>query len=330
MNHPFFSIVMPAYNAEHTIEKSIKSVQKQTYHDWELVIVDDKSKDLTIEVLKNIASKDARIRYFCLEHNTGSAFQPRKKAMFEAVGQYIVSLDSDDEFTPNYLAEIYHLIQQYNPEIVITQLKTDSGVILPSIPIENGRKGVCLIIETINGWRISMNGAALYKDFLINTLNRYDSSQNDVSADERLSRQLLLHAQSVCYCPEIYLYHDNPESITRKISLNQFKRLISLERLRNFISDSFGKESEEYEQIEIEIANEITKMMILYADFSSQLKPLHTQIASLISDAKKSISNAIVKKCNFKTKVAYRLPLKLFIFLKHMYNFHKVGKINPY
>lgn len=96
------SIIMPSYNASAFIEKTIASVQKQTYVNWELIVVDDCSSDKTVELIKNI--KDKRIRLFKNEKNSGAAVS-RNKALREANGKWIAFLDSDDIWEPTKLEE---------------------------------------------------------------------------------------------------------------------------------------------------------------------------------------------------------------------------------
>lgn len=88
------SIVMPSYNTSNYIENSIKSVLNQTYRDWELLIVDDCSKDNTDDIVKPYLS-DNRIKYLKNSHNMGAALS-RNRAIRESTGKYIAFLDSDD------------------------------------------------------------------------------------------------------------------------------------------------------------------------------------------------------------------------------------------
>lgn len=87
------SIVMPSYNTAKYIADSIKSVQDQTYPNWELIIVDDCSTDDTDKIVESI--QDQRIRYIKNETNSGAAFS-RNRALREAKGRWIAFLDSDD------------------------------------------------------------------------------------------------------------------------------------------------------------------------------------------------------------------------------------------
>lgn len=89
------SVIMPAYNAEKFIGKSIDSVLNQTYQNWELIIVDDCSKDSTNEIIAEYANRDDRIKQIVLKENKGVA-NARNTAINESSGRYIAYLDSDD------------------------------------------------------------------------------------------------------------------------------------------------------------------------------------------------------------------------------------------
>ena len=86
---------MPAYNAEKYIEEAIQSVLKQTYTNWELIIVNDCSNDKTEQIIKKYREQDERIKVHSLSENHGVA-NARNIALQNAVGRYIAFLDSDD------------------------------------------------------------------------------------------------------------------------------------------------------------------------------------------------------------------------------------------
>lgn len=92
---------MPSYNTGKYIAESIRSVQKQTYEKWELIIIDDCSPDDTDEVVKPYLTDD-RIRYLKNEKNSGAAVS-RNRALREVRGKWIAFLDSDDLWMPDKL-----------------------------------------------------------------------------------------------------------------------------------------------------------------------------------------------------------------------------------
>lgn len=100
--HDLVSIIMPSYNMAQYIADSIRSVQAQTYKNWELLIVDDCSSDNSDDVVAPFLS-DARIHYLKNEVNSGAAVS-RNYALREAKGRWIAFLDSDDLWQPEKLA----------------------------------------------------------------------------------------------------------------------------------------------------------------------------------------------------------------------------------
>lgn len=111
------SIVMPAYNAAKTIRDSIKSVQAQTFQDWELIVIDDGSKDCTPDILREIAAADNRIRFLQNEKNSGASYT-RNRAVELARGEWIAFLDSDDLWMSEKLEKQLELSKKY-PDMVI-------------------------------------------------------------------------------------------------------------------------------------------------------------------------------------------------------------------
>ena len=92
---PLVTVVMPAYNAEAYVEKAIRSVIHQTYSNWELVVVDDRSTDGTYEIIQRVAAEDRRIKAYRNEQNMGVA-RSRNFGILQGEGKYVAFLDSDD------------------------------------------------------------------------------------------------------------------------------------------------------------------------------------------------------------------------------------------
>lgn len=93
------SIVVPVYNCESFIQETIVSVQAQTYQNWELILVDDCSKDKSAELIRKMAQTDERIRYVAQPVNQGAA-KARNVGVDYAKGRFLCYLDSDDLWLP--------------------------------------------------------------------------------------------------------------------------------------------------------------------------------------------------------------------------------------
>ena len=96
------SIITPTYNCARFITETIKSVQAQTFTDWEMIISDDCSTDGTYKVVEPYLQSDNRIKYICNEKNSGAAIT-RNNALKVAKGRWIAFLDSDDLWMPEKL-----------------------------------------------------------------------------------------------------------------------------------------------------------------------------------------------------------------------------------
>ncbi|WP_121610971.1 teichuronic acid biosynthesis protein TuaG [Mesobacillus foraminis] len=108
---PLISIITPSYNAGAFIGQTIESVQKQTFQEWEMLIVDDCSSDDTREKVGQYAAEDSRIRLICLEENGGAAVA-RNTALRAAEGRYVAFLDSDDCWKPEKLERQLRFMQE--------------------------------------------------------------------------------------------------------------------------------------------------------------------------------------------------------------------------
>lgn len=96
---PLVSVIIPSYNRAHMLPRAIESLFKQTYENWEALIVDDASTDNTKEIIQDYINKDKRIRFYQLPKN-GGACVARNVGIENAKGNYITFLDSDDEYFP--------------------------------------------------------------------------------------------------------------------------------------------------------------------------------------------------------------------------------------
>lgn len=107
------SIIIPSYNAEKYISAAILSVQNQTYSNWEMIIVDDNSKDKTVSIVQNFMDDDTRIHLIQLNKNSGAGIA-RNKGLDSAAGRYIAFLDSDDMWKPEKLAKQIQFMKKHD------------------------------------------------------------------------------------------------------------------------------------------------------------------------------------------------------------------------
>lgn len=116
MNSNLISIITPMYNGEKYVSQTIESVISQTYPNWEMVIVDDGSKDNSPQIVESYSQKDRRIRLI-RQSNAGSA-AARNNALRHANGRYICFLDADDLLDCQFLEKQLNFLKNKNAGIV--------------------------------------------------------------------------------------------------------------------------------------------------------------------------------------------------------------------
>jgi glycosyltransferase involved in cell wall biosynthesis len=170
---PFFSIVVPCYNRADILPATIAAILRQTYTDFELILVDDGSRDNAREVVAGI--EDARIKYFYKENGERGA--ARNYGAQRASGQYVNFFDSDDEMYPNHLQVVKDFLDQHGQvEVVHTGYER----------LDENNK----LIAEVCAWPTSTNEALLYDNPLAcNTVfvRRDIALANPFVEDRRLS-----------------------------------------------------------------------------------------------------------------------------------------------
>ena len=107
---PLVSIVLPTYNRAYIISGALQSVLNQIYHNFEIIVVDDGSTDNTEEIIRNVACKDSRVKYFRNNENKGAS-GARNVGINLAKGEFIAFQDDDDEWRSDKLVKQVNLLQ---------------------------------------------------------------------------------------------------------------------------------------------------------------------------------------------------------------------------
>lgn len=115
------SIIMPVYNETVLLKRSISSVIRQTFTNWELIIVDDGSAEAVIKICQEYVGKDSRIRLFHQKHSGQAAARNRGLSMAE--GRYVAFMDADDYMHPRMLEQLYQDIVTTNTRIAVCGFK---------------------------------------------------------------------------------------------------------------------------------------------------------------------------------------------------------------
>jgi glycosyltransferase involved in cell wall biosynthesis len=125
---PMVSVIMPAYNAEQYLPAAVESVLRQSFSDLELLIVDDGSSDRTLEIARQYAATDSRVRV--LEQANAGPGPARNTGFRAATGRLFAFLDSDDEWDETFLSE----------QIAVLEARPDVDVVIGNARIRGGSR----------------------------------------------------------------------------------------------------------------------------------------------------------------------------------------------
>lgn len=243
------SVVIPLYNAEKYIEKTLRSILNQTYSNFEIVIVDDASTDSSIDIVKNIC--DSRIRLYCNEDNEGIAYT-RNRAISLSKGEYIALMD-DDDIAPEYRLKDEVDVLNKNPDLDIVAGNTYSidendQIIGMFKPVYHNSELLKYDMMFCNQFG---NGSALIrKDFIVQ--NEIEYRDNMYGAEDyRFWTECVSKGANIYTMDKIMLSwrKHNSESVKLK---NSIERDLAIWNIRKFLIESYGFKLsfKEYEVLE--------------------------------------------------------------------------------
>jgi glycosyltransferase involved in cell wall biosynthesis len=234
--NPLVSVITCTYNRAYLLPRSIKSVRNQTYHNFELLIVDDGSIDNTENVVKSF--EDKRIIYHKHETNKG-VLAAKNTGLDLATGKYVCTLDDDDELFPEAL------------ETAVNKLNELSAQGVRMVQFD------CLYAEsgTLTGSRICKEGYISYQDILSNKRNGdyYEMVDRSFLGNHRFDERLwgrenllwikLCRESPIYYCPivlkKVHLQHGGEHVSDPTSSLKHMPRIVLTQKV---FLEEFGEE----------------------------------------------------------------------------------------
>lgn len=215
------SVIIPAYNAENFIGECLEKLLGQNYDNFEVIVVNDGSKDNTLEIAQSYADKDDRVKI--LNQENGGTAVARLNGVSIATGKYIMFLDSDDFYVDGGLKRVGELIQKYNTDLIKFRFQTYPAL-KPLKPVLGEEEIVLKKDEfaeklyPIYLTHYYLNGVTTLaiKRSLLNAKNIENYRGMRYGEDLKLSMALLDKIENIAIVPDIiYNYFANDASITR-------------------------------------------------------------------------------------------------------------------
>ena len=240
------SVIIPAYNAENFIRKSLDSVVNQVYKNLEIRVVDDASTDSTKKIIKEYADKDDRIIPFYQASNKGVS-SARNIGLKAVSGEYVVFVDSDDELTPDAIRRMVDMADKYNSDFIdsyhLLYLKNKNGKLysftekkMPKqIQVFGSLNENVKVLDTYT----YITGKLIKKELLKGlkfdeTLTRYEDLVFEHELKTRIKNYVLLNKP-------IYFYYQREDSLVNTLGKKHLCYLEALKKVKNIYS-KYNKE----------------------------------------------------------------------------------------
>lgn len=215
---------MPIFNAEQYLSKAINSIISQTLKDWELLLIDDGSNDLSPQICDRYSLKDSRIKV--IHKNNEGVAMARKTGIELAQGEYSIHVDSDDWIEPTTLEELYRKVQSENADIVISDYfinENNKQILSKQCPKTSNPNFI--LIEILNNTLFGALWNKLIRTDLYKKYNAKFFQDINYCEDVLICAQLLKHSEiKVVYLNKaFYHYRINYNSITHNIARKDYE-----------------------------------------------------------------------------------------------------------
>jgi len=237
-----FSVLVPIYNAENFLAECIESVRKQTYSNFELLLVNDGSTDNSGTICDEFAVRDSRISVFH-KQNEGLLLT-RRFAIRQSRGEYLLFLDSDDMLEICVLQMVYDTIHEHNADMVLYRFKKvdvnglflmENDELYPDHTIFTKSNNETLFAEIAGGNKLNNLCIKVVNRKIVDISADYSKHQVTMAEDLLQSLALFKNAERIVYRNKaLYLYRQHDKSLTFKYNPNYFK---DIDYVRHMVYD---------------------------------------------------------------------------------------------
>ena len=237
------SIITPVYNVERCIEKTINSIINQSCKDFELLLIDDGSKDKSIEIAENLLI-NSDVNYRIISQKNSGVSAARNNGISEAKGKYICFLDSDDYIHKDYIKLMYEKASTYDCDLVFcdyTQVDSKDKVLVESTTrfLEDFITGKEAALKQLSCDITIGMGSALYKTSIIKKNSIFFDSSRKYAEDVVFTVKALLHMDKIISVNKSLMFYVRwNSSVTNLVSLKHLDCYYSYVDLLEYVKDN--------------------------------------------------------------------------------------------
>ena len=232
-----FSVIVPVYNAEKYLEKCILSVIHQSYDDWELILVDDGSKDNSPQIVDEYAEKDSRI--IVIHQQNAGPGTARNNGIKSATGDYVVFLDSDDYIDTDYFALLAPKAEKADVVFIdVLQIAPNGNVISKELMSDYKGWSKDRIIRSQMTGKIPWGGVRKAVKLSILVDNNIIYTNHKVGEEALYSFRVLHAARRVEFIYEkpVYFYVNHDGSQSKTVMEDPWGEIV--ETIANYLKDN--------------------------------------------------------------------------------------------
>lgn len=234
MRETKISIVVPVYNAEKELQRCVDSIFRQSFSDWELLLIDDGSSDSSPALCDRLAQRDPRIRVYHKEN--GGVSSARNLGICEAQGTYLVFADSDDTLFPDALETLHRKAQETDADYLVcgfTYLVEQNGKCVDNFPEKAFCGGGKEYLEErfLSDFRRELFNPPwnklIRRELLLKNDIRF-RKEFAICEDMAFSMQVMEKCTGICVIPEtLYCYHyKEADNLVNRFHENYYEALL--------------------------------------------------------------------------------------------------------
>ena len=308
---PKVSIILPVYNAEKYLRETIDSVLVQTYGDFELIAINDGSKDNSLSILKEYAKKDERI-VIIDKPNTGVS-DTRNVGISIAKGEYVAFLDADDLYDASYLSVLLSVVEEKKAEVVVCEYETFRTVRKERFDKNRQVEASLTTIEELlnEGIMTSMQIKLFSKEVL---------DKNDIKLAKNMTFgedlffcwKACLVSKAIYKIPQkLYGYRLSGEGATSKYHANLYDRYKeAFDDLKIFCVDKGLNSKENLRQINLHFTRRLPSLFFMCERSKMRKKQKKEYLLKILND--EDISNVLKDDFDSLTKGLSNEEVKLY------------------